>query len=160
MELGAIKSASVVTVATVRKDTPERIAQAQSISDAGDNEELKKERVKEYGFQSTHEAGAVLKRNNQMGETEDVSLNCITFGDFAFAAFPFEQFDTSGKVVRDTSPFKMTFINSLSGGTYGYMPTLEAFPHGGYEVAVCPYTPGCAEMFVEEMQKLLNQCKN
>ncbi len=159
MELGKIQSASVVTVATVKKDSPQRIAQAQHISDAGNNEDLKESLVKQYGFQSKHEAGAVLKRNNQLGATQEVPLNCITFGDIAFAAFPFEQFDTSGKVVRDTSPFKMTFINSLSGGTYGYMPTLEAFPHGGYEVAVCPYEPGCAEQFVEEMQKLLKKCK-
>ena len=159
MTLGAIKSASAVTLATVKKDTPERVEQAQAVSDAGENEELKETLVKQFGLQSKHEAGAILKRNKQLGDTEEVPLNCITFGDIAFAAFPFEQFDTSGKEVRDTSPFKMTFINSLSGGTYGYMPTLEAFPHGGYEVAVCPYEPGCAEQFVKEMQKLLNECK-
>ncbi|MBE6712154.1 MAG: hypothetical protein E7580_01395 [Ruminococcaceae bacterium] len=158
-ETGKIVSASTVVVATVKKDTPERIARAQEISGA-ENEEKKTFLVKQYGFQSEHEAGAVLKRNNQLGETEDVPLNCIVFGDLAFAAFPFEQFDTSGKEVRDASPYKMTFINGLSGGTYGYMPTLEAFPHGGYEVAVCPYTPGCAEMFTEAMQKLLTECKN
>ena len=159
VELGKIVSASTVVTATVKKDSPERISQAQEISDAGNNEELKESLVKQYGFQSTHEASAVLKRNKEMGDTEDVPLNCITFGDLAFTAFPFEQFDTSGKTVRDTSPFKMTFINGLSGGTYGYMPTKEAFPHGGYEVVVCPYTSGCAEMFVEAMQKLLNDCK-
>lgn len=158
VKLDTIHSASTIAVATVRKESETRVAQAREISDAGNDEDKKETLVKKYGFQSEHEAGAVLKRNNVLGETEEVPLNCITFGDLAFAAFPFEQFDTSGKEVRDTSPFKMTFINSLSGGTYGYMPTKEAFPHGGYEVAVCPYTAGCAEMFVEEMQKLLNQC--
>ncbi len=159
-ELGPIQSASATVTATVLKDSPERIALAEQVSALGDNEEAKKDLCKKIGFDSKYEASGILRRNKELGETEDVPLNCITFGDLAFAAFPFEQFDTSGKAIRDTSPFKMTFINGLSGGTYGYMPTLEAFPHGGYEVVVCPYEPGCAELFVAEMQTLLNKCKN
>ena len=158
-ELGTIRSASVTVTATVRKDSPERITLAEQVSALGADEEAKKALCKQIGFESKYEASGILTRNREKGDTEDVPLNCITFGDLAFAAFPFEQFDTSGKVVRDTSPFKMTFINGLSGGTYGYMPTKEAFPHRGYEVVVCPYTPGCAEAFVEAMQKLLIQCK-
>ena len=160
VEVGSIRSASTVAVATVRKDSPERIAMAEQVSALGDDDEAKSALCKQFGFESKYEAGGILTRNKEKGDTEEVPLNCITFGDLAFAAFPFEQFDTSGKQVRDTSPFKMTFINGLSGGTYGYMPTQEAFPHGGYEVVVCPYTAGCAELFVAEMQKLLDQCKN
>ncbi len=159
VELGKIVSASTVVTATVKKDSAERIALAEQVSALGDNEEAKSDLCKKIGFDSKYEASGILRRNKELGDTEDVPLNCITFGDLAFAAFPFEQFDTSGKTVRDTSPFKMTFINGLSGGTYGYMPTKEAFPHGGYEVVVCPYTSGCAELFVEGMQKLLNDCK-
>ncbi|MBQ3075792.1 MAG: hypothetical protein IJC26_06950 [Clostridia bacterium] len=159
VELGKIVSAGTVVTATVLKDSPERIALAEQVSALGENDEAKRALCDQIGFDSKYEASGILKRNKELGDTEDVPLNCITFGDLAFAAFPFEQFDTSGKVVRDTSPFKMTFINGLSGGTYGYMPTKESFPHGGYEVVVCPYTPGCAEQFVEGMQKLLNDCK-
>ena len=159
VNLGKIVSASTVVTATVKKDSAERIALAEQVSALGDDEEAKRALCDQIGFDSKYEASGILKRNKEMGDTEDVPLNCIVFGDLAFAAFPFEQFDTSGKAVRDTSPFKMTFINGLSGGTYGYMPTKEAFPHGGYEVVVCPYTSGCAELFVEAMQKLLNDCK-
>jgi predicted small lipoprotein YifL len=159
METGKIRSASTFVTATVRKDSPERIALAEQVSALGDNEEAKSDLCKQIGFDSKYEASGILRRNKELGDTEEVHLSCITFGDFAFAAFPFEPFDTSGKAVRDASPFQMTFINSLSGGTYGYMPTEDAFPHGGYEVVVCPYTQGCAELFVEEMGKLINQCK-
>ena len=54
----------------------------------------------------------------------------------------------------------MTFINSLAGGGYGYIPTKEAFPHGGYEVGICRYTEGCGEQFVAFMTDLLKQCKS
>jgi len=116
--------------------------------------------MKEYGFSTKYEPGMVIKRNAEMGDTEDVPLSCITFGDLAFAAFPYEMFHENGKQVRDASPYKMTFINSIAGGSYGYIPTKEAFPHGGYEVGVCRYTEGCGEQFAAFMLDLLNQCKN
>ena len=86
-------------------------------------------------------------------------LTCIAFGDIAFTAFPYEMFHENGKQLRDASPYKMTFVNTLAGGGYGYIPTKEAFPHGGYEVGVCRYTEGCGEQFVADMLKILNQCK-
>lgn len=69
-------------------------------------------------------------------------------------------FDTNGKEVRDASPYKMTFISSLTGGGFGYIPSAYAFPHGGYEVYVTRFVMGTGEALVQESLKLLNQCKN
>ncbi len=162
-EIGTIKTAAGFSTATVKKDSAERISYATRIQSLGDEKadaKLKEQLVKEAGFYTKYDAGAVLKRNNEMGETEDVPLTCITFGDIAFAAFPYEMFHESGKQCREASPFKMTFINTIAGGSYGYIPTKEAFPHGAYEVGICRYTEGCAEQFVAYMTDLLKQCKD
>lgn len=95
-----------------------------------------------------------------MGETEDVKLSCVTFGDIAFTAFPYEMFDKNGKDCRKDSPFKMTFVCSLTNGGHGYIPTKEAFPHGSYEVYVTRYVQGTGEALVDKMVSLLNDCKN
>ena len=95
-----------------------------------------------------------------MGETNDIPFSVITCGDLAFCAFPYEMFDTNGKEVRDSSPYDMTFILSLAGGGYGYIPSALAFPHGGYEVSICDYVPGSGEEFANVSIGLLNQCKN
>ena len=79
---------------------------------------------------------------------------------YGFTAFPYEMFHENGRQTREGSPYKMTFVNSLAGGSFGYIPTKEAFPHGSYEVVTCKYTEGCGEQFVADMLSLLNQCKN
>ena len=158
-ELGTIKTAAGWCTATVKKDSKERISHARSCAALEEGEQLTR-LLKEYGFSTKYEPNMVIKRNTQMGDTEDVPLSCITFGDIAFAAFPYEMFHENGKQCRDASPFKMTFINSLAGGGYGYIPTKEAFPHGGYEVGICRYTEGCGELFVDYMTDLLNGCKS
>jgi aromatic ring hydroxylase len=48
----------------------------------------------------------------------------------------------------------------LTNGAFGYVPTAEAFPHGGYEVLVSRYTQGTGEEFANEQIRLLNLCKN
>lgn len=74
--------------------------------------------------------------------------------------FPYEMFDTSGKQVREASPYKMTFICSLTNGAHDYIPTTEAFPHGCYEVYVTFYVQGTAELLVQKSLRLLEQCKD
>ena len=158
-EVGTIKTAAGFSTATVKKDSKERISNARKCNALEEGEQLTR-LLKEYGFSTKYEPGMVIKRNTQLGETEDVPLSCITFGDIAFAASPYEMFHENGKQAREASPFKMTFINSLAGGGYGYIPTKEAFPHGGYEVGICRYTEGCGEQFVAFMTDLLKQCKS
>ena len=69
-------------------------------------------------------------------------------------------FDTNGKEVRDGSPFKATYICSLANGSYGYVPSILAFPHGSYEVLACQYVPGTGEQISGELVKMLGECKS
>ena len=158
-EVGTIRGAKMDSVATVFHDSEEVVAAAKKISKLKEGSAEIATLKAQYGIGSERHVNAIITRAG-MGETDNIPLSCITFGDFAFCAFPYEMFHTNGKQARDGSPYKMTFINSLAGGSFGYIPTTEAFPHGSYEVLTCKYTQGCGEQFVADMLTLLNQCKN
>ncbi|MBQ3075435.1 MAG: hypothetical protein IJC26_05145 [Clostridia bacterium] len=159
-ELGTIRSTTSIYSATVKKDSEERVKQAIECQSAGWESELGISLLKKYGFETKYDASHTISRNREKGDTEDVNFSAIAFGDVAFTAFPYEMFDTNGKEVRVASPYKMTFICSLTNGSMGYMPSALAFTNGSYEVLSCPYVPGCGEEFAQEMIRLLNICKN
>ena len=159
-EVGTIRAASAWHTQAIRKDSPERVAQAKEVVSAGRDTTQGKTLIAKYGFSNKYEPGSIVSRNESYGATEDVPFNAIGFGDIAFAAFPYEMFDTNGKECRDASPFDTTFILTLSGGGYGYIPSAFAYPHGGYEVSICRYAEGCGEAFVQTSLNLLNQCKS
>jgi hypothetical protein len=47
--------------------------------------------------------------------------------------YPVELFTAFGQRLKASSPFSDTFVATLANGWHGYVPTLEAFEHGGYE---------------------------
>jgi len=149
---GKIKTALINVTAKTRKDTPERIKQAHEVQDSGYNREL----MKAHKFVSSYEVNAYLDRET-LGETQDVPLGAISFGDVAFVSAPYEMFDTNGMEVKAGSPFETTFVLSCAGGNYDYMPSKLAFPHGGYEVFRCRYVEGTAEQLVDGFLSMLNE---
>ena len=159
-KVGTIRSAFKWHTQAIRKDSPERVKQAQEVANAGRDTAAGKALIAKYGFLNKYEPGSIVSRNTSYGESQDVPLSAIAFGDIAFTAFPYEMFDTNGKECRDASPYDTTFVLSLAGGGYGYIPSAFAYPHGGYEVSICRFNQGCGEAFVATMLDLLNQCKN
>ena len=89
-----------------------------------------------------------------------IPFGAITAGDLGFIAAPYEMFDTNGKEIRDASPCKMTFICTLTGGGYAYVPSALAFTHGEYEVENCQFYEGSGEEFAREFVRLLKECKS
>ena len=66
-------------------------------------------------------------------------------------------FDTNGVEVKRGSPFETTFVLSCAGGNYDYIPSMLAFPHGGYEVFRCRYVKGTAEQLVDGFLSMLKE---
>lgn len=64
---------------------------------------------------------------------EDVEVQVIAVGDVAFVGYPAEYFAEFGLRTKAGSPFGCTFVAELANGWHGYVPTREAFAHGGYE---------------------------
>jgi neutral ceramidase len=81
---------------------------------------------------------AAVRRN---GATQcDVEFQAIAFGDVAFITNPAELFSIYGIKIKKASPYRVTFVASLANGYCGYVPTMDAFQHGGYETYRTVYT--------------------
>ena len=157
IQTGPIQVVSRDLTLTVQKDPADRVEAAKKVM-AGE-ESQRGTLAAQYGFESWRAANSTVKRSEK-AETEDIPLTAISFGEIAFAAAPIEMFDTNGKEVRDGSPFKATYICSLANGSYGYVPSILAFPHGSYEVLACQYVPGTGEQISGELVKMLGECKS
>jgi hypothetical protein len=60
-------------------------------------------------------------------------LTAFRIGDLAVAGWPNEVFAISGLAMKKDSPIKPMFTISLANGWFGYLPTPEQHPLGGYE---------------------------
>ena len=157
IQTGKIRSVSRDLTVTVQKDPAERVEAAKKVMEGPENQRTAL--AAQYGFDSWRAANSTISRSEK-GATEDLPLTAITFGEIAFAGAPIEMFDTNGKEVRDGSPFKTTYMCSLTNGSFGYVPSALAFPHGSYEVNACAYVPGTGEQISGELVKMLNECKS
>ncbi|MBI4891748.1 MAG: neutral/alkaline non-lysosomal ceramidase N-terminal domain-containing protein [Acidobacteria bacterium] len=65
--------------------------------------------------------------------------------DTALWSAPLELFCEIAMDIRRASPAKNTFYIGYTNGWLGYLPTREAFPAGGYETTVTPFTAEAGE---------------
>ena len=73
------------------------------------------------------------RRSGTRELVEAVEVQAIALGDSVVVAYPAEYFVEYGLKTKALSPFPDTFVSELSNGWHGYIPTREAFAHGGYE---------------------------
>ena len=157
--LGKVACARSFYPGRVRHDTEERVKQAQEVVSAGVSSPAGVALMGQYGFDSHFEASFVVTRS-KLGETLDVPMTALSFGELAFTGHPYEMFHENGKEVRDGSPFKTTFICSLSGDALGYIPSALGYSNGGYETFNCRFAAGTGEELAQEAIRLLKECKN
>jgi hypothetical protein len=69
----------------------------------------------------------------QYPDTITMPLTAFRIGDLAIAGWPNEVFAASGLAMKKDSPVKPLFVISLANGWYGYLPTPDQHPLGGYE---------------------------
>lgn len=84
-------------------------------------------------------------------------LSVLSIGEVAFATAPCEYHDTLGVQVKESSPYKVTFMCAYTNGSHGYIPASFAFEMGGYEVESTKYERGTGEKIAEDLNGLLNQ---
>ncbi|NPV06842.1 MAG: hypothetical protein HPY83_02625 [Anaerolineae bacterium] len=66
--------------------------------------------------------------------SDAVEVMAISVGDsLAFVGYPAEYFTEFGLETKARSPFAHTIVAELANGWVGYVPTQQAFAHGGYE---------------------------
>ena len=96
-------------------------------------------------------------------KTMELPQTVVALSNLVLAPFPFEAFHNLAKSLREQSPFERTLWLGLTGGSFGYIPTEEQLPYGGYEVgsfraATIPgFVDGTDKIVVSESIKLLNK---
>lgn len=64
-----------------------------------------------------------------------IEVQALAIGDIAIVSAAAEPFVATGMAVKAASPFAQTFFAGYTNGCVGYVPTADAYPHRGYEVA-------------------------
>ncbi len=113
--------------------------------------------AKKYGFSSVYECGKVRFVKKMTTETSvNIPLVVITFSDLAFASAPYEMFCQNGVNIRKESKAKTTFVITNANGSNSYIPSRASFANKGYEVAVCQFKKGTAELLEAKFVEIIN----
>ncbi len=160
-QLDQLKFASKLLDAPINHDLDHLLPQAQEIDKVW--KETKdhvacKPLLDKYGFNSVYKAGALIARV-KLPETLQIPMWTVSMGDVAFVGAPYEMFDANGLQIKDGSPFRMTFVMTLTNDSYGYMPSEMGFAHGGYSADTCRFKPGIGELLAENYIELLERMK-
>lgn len=87
-------------------------------------------------------------------------LQTFAIGDLAWAAVPGELFNELGSQIKQRSPFAQTCVVAYANDWIGYLPTVESFAQGGYEVSqVCNVAPEALGMLVDHFVAMLGRMK-
>jgi len=152
---GLIKTAQRVFSAPINHAWDHRLEDAERISDFWKTHTHEETRAfaKENGFNSVYHARAVIRRAG-MPENLDYTIGAVSFGSVCIVWAPNELFDTTGKFLKETLPFELSFVCGCTNGSMAYMPTIRAFHHGGYGCDVCNYVPGTTEKLTWALMEL------
>jgi hypothetical protein len=89
-----------------------------------------------------------------------VTVHVVRIGDVAICTNPAELFVESGMEIKEGSPARVTFINQLTDGYCGYVPTAKAFSRGGYETWTAPssqLSPEAGDEIVQTTRQLISK---
>jgi len=88
-------------------------------------------------------------------DTYPLEVHGLRIGQLAFIGAPLEPFIELGRAVAAASPFAQTFVSGYTNGYRYYLPTIDEWSRGGYEVGICAFRPEAATLFVETGASLL-----
>ena len=86
-------------------------------------------------------------------------LAAMGFGDFGYAAVPFEVFQSDAMAVREASPYKFTIYNQTANGNRGtgYLPDAHALTYPCYERGPCFAGHGTGQVFREILISMIKK---
>lgn len=156
-ELPALEHSEVSTLAVAHEELALKIPEYtdQEVAEARVNAQKKSDH--ESSTSEIREAMKILRIDQRNGKPLEAEVQAIGIGDVGIVALPGEIFVELGLAIKEKSPFKHTFILTLSNHSIGYVPTREAFPQGAYEVEVSHIAPGEGERLAASAIKLLQK---
>jgi hypothetical protein len=98
------------------------------------------------------------KLNEDAGEpTISAEVQGIKIGDCVLISSPAEVLVEIGLNVKKASPYKHTFIASITNGYLHYSPPMEYYRRGGYEVTECLLAPQWQELYEKKAQEIIGR---
>jgi hypothetical protein len=138
-------------VALRRAATERRGELREAIERGADALEIRELRVQTKGLCMSAEQAEVLAGL----DTYPIEVHGLRIGPLAFIGVPLEPFIELGRAIAAASPFGQTFVSGYTNGYRNYLPTIDQWERGGYEVDICAFRPEAATMFVETATALL-----
>ena len=114
--------------------------------------------AREEGFKSIYECRSIVQ-SGSFPPTKAVNLNVISVGDIAFTVFSGEMFGSTGRYIRENSPYEMTFMATCANGYNGYFPDERGYEYGCYEAYSSYVAKGTAEQIGEKYIEMLKEHK-
>jgi len=93
-----------------------------------------------------------------MGRLCKVQIQGVRIGSLRIVGFPGEVFTQTAMAVKESHPTTMV-CSYMAGSSAGYVPVVEAYDTGGYEVRVSPYAEGAEAVLRKGFMDLLEKLK-
>ena len=85
----------------------------------------------------------------------ELSISAARVGDVGLVGISAEVLTAVGLRIKEGSPFPYTWVITHCNGASGYLPPLDLYKEGGYEIETSPFAPGAAEVVAKEALMLL-----
>lgn len=156
IETGKIKSALEYHKFRYRTIPAERFEKAQEIVQYQNDKEKYNALMDENGFMSALDVHYTISVGRKGGVEIEMPFGVIACGELAFVSVPYEMFDTNGMAIKESSPYKTTFILTLTGDCAGYVPSALAVKNGGFECYMTLFEYGTAEFGEQILKNMIN----
>lgn len=158
----ALRVASRTVKMPLKEWPPFEVADAEAKHYADELQRLRREgsedEVRWAGMQAKRSRMRAERSRTYHGKSHiELEIQAICINDIAIVGMPGEPFVEIGLAVKAGSPFAHTLFSGYSNVGGSYIPVANAYPVGGYEVDVTPYTPDAAQAVVGESLALLKQ---
>ena len=174
-DLPTDESDDTVAVSNVAVQLPSRDVGTLDGAQAAFEKLLKKlEQIRNQGAseEEVKRAVSAVKRANQRlnlvrgseawthdGHIE-VNVQSMRIGDTVLVSLPVEPFAELANDVKKRSNAVNTIFSGFSNGHFKYLPTDIAHEEGGYEVGVCVFGPGSADLTVRASLQAIDEVVN
>lgn len=143
-----LPSRDVISLETAQRSFDEYETQLESVrASMADKDEIQSavSDVKRANIQLN--VARLADRLTRDGHIE-VNIQAMRIGETVLVTIPVEPFAELADAVKQRSKSVNTVFSGFSNGHINYLPTDVAFEEGGYEVGVCVFAPGSAELAI------------
>ena len=157
---GAVKLTEVNYAADSNKLDVSRIGDAKRLWSLFEQKgyDVANNQAREEGFKSIYECRSIIM-SGSYPKTKYVNINVLSAGDVSFAIFSGEMFSSTGRYIRENSPYDMTFVLTCANGYNGYFPDERGYSYGCYEAYSSYVNVGTAEKIGEAYINMLKEHK-